>query len=104
MYPLGKQFELDAQKAKSDKKAIIQGKYYRISIITERVIRLEYSKEGLFVDTPTQLIKKRKVGLPDFFFLVYFFQLFIISTSTADSVIFQNNINLHTGQCSPQYD
>ena len=47
MYPLGKQFELNTQKAKSDKKAIIQGKYYRISIITERVIRLRSEEHSL---------------------------------------------------------
>ena len=67
MYPLGIQFEVDAKKAKSDKKAIILGSKYRISVITERVVRLEYSSNGQFVDAPTQLIKKRRVGLPDFF-------------------------------------
>lgn len=67
MYPLGKQFEVDSHKAKSDKKAIVLGANYRISVITERVIRLEYSPNGQFVDAPTQLIKKRRVGIPDFF-------------------------------------
>ena len=66
MYPLGKQFEVDYTKAVSDKKAIVQGKNYRISVITERVIRLEFSAAGEFVDRPTQLIKKRNIGLPDF--------------------------------------
>lgn len=66
MYPLGKQFEVDYTKAVSDKKAIIQGPNYRISVITERVVRLEFSPSGKFNDRPTQLIKKRNVGLPDF--------------------------------------
>ena len=66
MYPLGKQFEVDYTKAKSDKKAVVQGANYRISVITERVVRLEYSPNGQFNDRPTQLIKKRNVGLPDF--------------------------------------
>ena len=66
MYPLGKQFEVDYTKAVSDKKAIIQGPNYRISVITERVVRLEFSPSGQFNDRPTQLIKKRNVGLPDF--------------------------------------
>ena len=66
MYPLGKQFEVDYTKASSDIKAIIQGKNYRISVITERVIRLEFSPSGQFVDRPTQLVKKRNLGLADF--------------------------------------
>ncbi len=66
MYPLGKQFEVDYTKAKSDKKAIIQGSKYRISLISERIIRLEYSPDGKFNDRPTQLVKKRNIGLPDF--------------------------------------
>ncbi len=66
MYPLGKQFEVDYTKAKSDKKAIIQGTKFRISLISERIVRLEYSPEGKFNDRPTQLIRKRNIGLPDF--------------------------------------
>lgn len=66
MYPLGKQFEVDYTKAKSDKKTVIQGSNYRISVISERIVRLEYSSTGNFIDRPTQLIKKRNIGLPDF--------------------------------------
>ena len=66
MYPLGKQFEVDYTKAKSDKKTVVQGNNYRISVITERVVRLEFSPAGQFNDRPTQLIKKRNVGIPDF--------------------------------------
>lgn len=67
MYPIGKQFEMDYSKAVCDKKAIVQGANYRISVISERVIRLEYSANGQFMDRPTQLIKKRNIGIPDFF-------------------------------------
>ena len=66
MYQLGKQFEVDYTKAKSDSKAIMQGNNYRITVITERIVRLEYSPTGQFNDRPTQLIRKRNVGLPDF--------------------------------------
>ncbi len=66
MYPLGRQFSVDSTKAKSDAKAIIQGTKYRISVISERVIRLEYSASGQFIDRPTQLVKRRNLGLPDF--------------------------------------
>ena len=66
MYPLGKQFQVDSQKAISDKKAVFLGNNYRISMISERCVRLEFSPSGTFVDKPTQLIKKRNLGLPDF--------------------------------------
>ena len=66
MYPLGKQFEVDYAKAKSDKKTIVQGEKYRITVISERVVRLEFSETGQFLDRPTQLIKKRNIGIPDF--------------------------------------
>ena len=66
MYPLGKQFEVDSKKALSELKTIYKGTNYRISIITERVVRLEYSPKGNFVDAPTQLIRNRNLGFPEF--------------------------------------
>ena len=66
MYPLGKQFEVDYTRSKSNRKNIIQGKFFRISVITERVVRLEYSPSGQFVDKPTQLVLRRDAGPTDF--------------------------------------
>ena len=66
MYPLGKQFEIDYAKAKCDKRAVVQGPNYRFSVISERIIRIEYSPDGKFLDKPTQLVKKRNIGLADF--------------------------------------
>lgn len=66
MYPLGKQFEVDYTKAKSNPKSVVQGDKYRISVITERVVRLEFSPTGEFVDRPTQLIRKRNLGEVNF--------------------------------------
>ena len=66
MYPLGKQFEVDYTKAKCDKKAVVQGSNYRFSVISERIIRIEFSPDGKFLDKPTQLVKKRNIGLADF--------------------------------------
>ena len=62
MYPLGKQFEVDSSKAKFDSKAVISGSNFRVSVITERVVRLEYSTTGKFNDRPTELIKNRNLG------------------------------------------
>ena len=66
MYPLGKQFEVDYARAKSDDKTIIKGSNFRITVITERIVRLEYSPSGAFVDRPTQLIVRRNLGCPEF--------------------------------------
>ena len=66
MYPLGEQFKINSKKAKADDKCIYKGSNYRITILTERVVRLEYSESGVFVDAPTQLIKNRDLGYPEF--------------------------------------
>ena len=66
MYPLGKQFEIDTTKSKSEAKCMYSGNNYRISVISDRCVRLEYSPNNQFIDNPTQLIKKRNLGMPDF--------------------------------------
>ena len=66
MYPLGRQFEINDDRAKSDDKTIVKGKNFRITVITERVVRLEYSPSGVFVDSPTQLVVRRNLGYPEF--------------------------------------
>jgi alpha-glucosidase (family GH31 glycosyl hydrolase) len=66
MYPLGNQFKVDYTKARSDDKAVVKGSNFRISVITERVVRLEFSPSGQFIDRPTQLVSKRNLGLAEF--------------------------------------
>lgn len=50
----------------SDKNSIVQGKHYRISILTDRLVRLEYSKQGVFEDRATQKIIHRNFPVPYF--------------------------------------
>lgn len=64
MYPLGKQFQLSYDHTKSDEKTIIKGNNYRFTVLTERLIRLEYNPKGTFVDAPTQLVINRNFGIP----------------------------------------
>ena len=66
MYPLGKQFEVDGSKAKSDDKCIYKGKHYRITVLSERLVRLEYSPSGVFVDAPSQLVINRSFTYPEY--------------------------------------
>ena len=66
MYPLGEQFFVDIKKARSDPKTCVRGQKFRMSVITERLIRLEYSPNGIFVDNPSQLVQNRNLGVPVF--------------------------------------
>lgn len=45
---------------------IVRGKNYRISVLSERLLRLEYHPEGIFYDNETQLVQFRNFPKPDF--------------------------------------
>ena len=53
MYKLGNQFELDYNKAVSNPNNIIEGSKYRFTILSQGLIRLEYSENGIFENRPT---------------------------------------------------
>lgn len=59
MYDLGNQFHIDLNNLKTKSVNIVQGQRYRISILTERLIRLEYNSEGKFNDLETELVTFR---------------------------------------------
>lgn len=48
------------------KEAMVCGKDYRFTILTERLIRMEYQKDGLFNDEPTQIVICRDFKVPDY--------------------------------------
>ena len=66
MYDLGEQFHVDLKKTISKGNATRQGKTYRFTVLTERLIRLEYNSNGTFNDLPTQLVINRDFDLPKF--------------------------------------
>ena len=67
MYNLGEHFiNKNKDDLIADSKAIIKGKKYRITVLTERLMRLEYSEKGEFVDLETSIIKNRRFPVPDF--------------------------------------
>lgn len=45
----------------AERSAIIQGKFYRFTIINEWLLRMEYSETGCFENRPTQIIKNRPI-------------------------------------------
>ncbi len=66
MYNLGEHFKVDYEKIKPNKDSIVQGKNYRFTILSERLIRIEYRENGLFLDAPTQLVVNRNFPKPNF--------------------------------------
>lgn len=46
--------------------SIITGDTYRITVLTERLLRLEYSADGVFEDRATQIVLNRNFPTPEF--------------------------------------
>lgn len=68
MYDLGSSFKINQNDLKVDKKNVIMGEKYRIQVLTERLIRFEYSENGRFVDAASARVIRRKFPLPQFLF------------------------------------
>lgn len=66
MASFGDHFKVDASLGKSQDKAIIKGDFYRITILSERLVRLEYSKDGKFNDSVTDFALNRRFPVPEF--------------------------------------
>ena len=50
----------------ADPKAVVRGEKYRFTFLSDKVIRLEYSPAGHFVDSQTQIVLNRRFPVPDF--------------------------------------
>ena len=67
MYKLGDQFvnkSIDSLVAQ--KTAIISGNSYRITVLTDRLLRLEYSSNGVFNNYETAIVKNRNFSVPNY--------------------------------------
>ena len=67
MYDLGVQFHKDITSLISKRGAIVMGNKYRFTVLTERLIRLEYCETGSFNDRQTQLVNFRDFSIPKYF-------------------------------------
>ncbi len=56
-------FECNPQ---AEPKAVIQGAKFRFTILTSRLIRMEYSESGKFEDRPTQTVWFRNLEVPEY--------------------------------------
>ena len=50
----------------SNSESVVRGQCYRITVLTERLLRLEFHPQGLFTDFETQLVKFRNFPKPEF--------------------------------------
>ncbi len=66
MYNLGEHFKVNYDKIKPNPECVIKGEKYRFTILSERLIRIEYREDGNFLDAPTQLVVNRNFDKPKF--------------------------------------
>jgi len=66
MASFGKHFAVDLKQGKSQSAAIKQGSFYRFTVLSDRLLRLEYSKDGHFNDSPTDFAINRNFDVPKF--------------------------------------
>lgn len=66
MYDLGAQFKYNNIDAKTNPEVVILGNKYRFSVLSDRLIRLEYSETGSFTDLPSQFAIFRNFPKIDF--------------------------------------
>ena len=64
MYDFGPNFYVDLTKSKTPSSYVYRGKKYRISVISNSLIRFEYSETGSFNDYPTFFAANRSFGKP----------------------------------------
>jgi alpha-glucosidase (family GH31 glycosyl hydrolase) len=50
----------------ADPKAVVQGKNYRFTVLTERMLRMEYDPDGEFPNVATQMAINRKFPVPEY--------------------------------------
>ncbi len=65
MYKLGEQFKL-SNNSKARPENVISGNKFRITILSEHLVRLEYSENAMFEDRSTELVINRNFDKVDF--------------------------------------
>ncbi len=66
MYDFGPNFVIDITKSKTPNGCVFRGRKYRISILSDSLIRFEYSEDGAFNDYPTFFAYNRSFATPKF--------------------------------------
>lgn len=67
MYKLGDHFKnTKVANWVSEEECIFRNSTYRITVLTERLVRLEYSSDGMFNNYETSIVKNRHFPIPEF--------------------------------------
>ena len=66
MAELNEKFKPNLKDAIANEKAVFKGKFYRITVLSESLVRLEYDEGSVFEDRPTELVKCRNFPVPEF--------------------------------------
>ena len=66
MYNLGDNFKIPTFDVLPKEECVYKGEYYRFTILSERLIRLEYNPDGIFEDRPTEFAWNREFPVPKF--------------------------------------
>lgn len=66
MASIDEHFKIDYTHGKAQENAIFKGEKYRITLLTERLIRFEYSEDGIFYDGLTERVINRDFPVPEF--------------------------------------
>ena len=64
MASLGEHFKINPANLVSDNRVVFKGKNYRITILSERLIRFEYSLNNEFYDGATEIVHNRNFSMP----------------------------------------
>ena len=64
MAEFGSHFEVDYSNNVSKPQAVFKGQFYRITVLSDLLVRLEFSEEGYFEDRPTEFAKFRNFPIP----------------------------------------
>ena len=63
---INEKFKPNLEAALSDSKVVFKGKNYRITVLSETLLRLEYDDAGKFEDRPTEFAQFRNFEVPKF--------------------------------------
>ena len=66
MAELQEHFKMDYKKILPNANHIAKGQKYRITVLSDLLVRLEYSETGVFEDRPTELVMNRKFPVTQF--------------------------------------
>ena len=64
MADLGSHFRVDYANGVSKPQCVFRGQFYRVTILSDLLVRLEYSEEGYFEDRPTLFASNRNFPIP----------------------------------------